>query len=115
MPVDLSSLPLDDLKKVYAVLTRKEPLSVHLIPSITKLIDWTYSAFLKDRTLSPVGAGVSDVSEEDAIEALINGAIIDDEADTSAIGGPFGGILASVAVSLLSKALAKLVKDLLDS
>lgn len=111
MALDLTKLPLDDIKALYEVLTGKQKLSVALIPVLTRLIDWGYQNFLLDKPLNPIGAVAGEpVINIEAIGALAKGEVVSDDAK----GGPLAGILASVAISALLKAAQKLLNELLN-
>lgn len=113
IPLDISKLPVAELKAIYDVLTGKRKLALDLIPALTRVIDWAYENWLSKSAESPVVIGTPEgMSDADVVLAFLDGNIVDDHSDAK--GGIVGGLLASIAVNLLVKAAKKLLDELLD-
>jgi len=102
MPLDLTTIPLAEIQNILAVLTKQKPFTWDLFPQAVKVLEWAYQQLKGQPPVDVIGSG--DISDEDAIGAILDGTAVDD----GAIGG---GILLSIAVPILIKVVTKLLAD----
>jgi len=106
MAIDLSTLPLKEIQDLLGVVTGKVKFTLAMLPEAVKILSWITDALKgsEEQPLAILSGEDSGVSDEAALEALVNGTAVPD-------GAAGGSVFVSIAVGILAKVVTKILAD----